>query len=246
MRGLGRKRIMNKNSLLRTGLLEIRIQGQNDTKQQPEVQKEISELREQIENWNNVISKLIHKLETTKNRVHTAEDQITYTEKKLEIITAEEFKSWKQLEQAVSPPLVLCSCLCSYSTSSLPLGAPVHWPYYLFLLFVHLSSVVSSLSSLDILKNTFLGNLNHAFYFAFWQIFAGMIAFLLWMMLGLEPKISHIESFDSVVCCLQSTPGKLELNSLSPLIIFIWQNKQKLKFKTETLSWINPTIIYSE
>lgn len=41
---------MNKNSLLRTGLLEIRIQGQNDTKQQPEVQKEISELREQIEN----------------------------------------------------------------------------------------------------------------------------------------------------------------------------------------------------
>lgn len=83
---------MNKNSLLRTGLLEIRIQGQNDTKQQPEVQKEISELREQIENWNNVISKLIHKLEKRKNTVHTAEDQITYTEKKLEIITAEELR----------------------------------------------------------------------------------------------------------------------------------------------------------
>lgn len=52
----------------------------------------ISELREQIKNRNNVITKLIHKLETTKNRVHTAENQIIYTEKKLEevIVSIEE------------------------------------------------------------------------------------------------------------------------------------------------------------
>lgn len=52
----------------------------------------ISELREQIKNRNNIITKLIHKLETTKNRVHTAENQIIYTEKKLEeiIVSTEE------------------------------------------------------------------------------------------------------------------------------------------------------------
>ena len=58
--------------------------------------RKISELREQIKNRNNVITKLIHKLETTKIRVHTAENQITYTEKKLEEImvsTEEKCKS---------------------------------------------------------------------------------------------------------------------------------------------------------
>lgn len=47
--------------------------------------QKISELREQIKDQNNVITKLMHKLETTKNTVHTAENQITSIERKLKI-----------------------------------------------------------------------------------------------------------------------------------------------------------------
>lgn len=47
--------------------------------------QKISELREQIKDQNNVITKLLHKLKTTKNRVHTAEIQMISIERKLKI-----------------------------------------------------------------------------------------------------------------------------------------------------------------
>ena len=46
----------------------------------------ILELREQIKNQNNIITNLTYKLETTKETVCTAENQIIYIEKKLKVI----------------------------------------------------------------------------------------------------------------------------------------------------------------
>lgn len=73
------------------------------------MQKEISELREQIKDQNNVITKLMHKLETIKNRVHNSWKSNYFHREKAEdfrVHTEGKCKSWKQLEQRVSPPLV--------------------------------------------------------------------------------------------------------------------------------------------
>lgn len=156
----------------------------------------------------------------------------------------------KAIRTRVSLPVVLSSCSCSHSTNSTSLGSPVYWSYH-FSLFVKLCSLISSLSRLDLLKNTFLENLNNAFYFVFWQIPTGMTVLLLWMVLGLEQKISHIESFDFMVCCCSQPLGNQEFHSLSPLLPSLYSfgkmNKQtKIKTQNKNPAWLNPTIFYFE
>lgn len=89
------------------------------------MQEEISELRVPIKNPD-VITKLTYKLGTTKNRGHTAENQIIYTEKKLKIIRVskkEKCKSWKQLEQSLTttgPLLTLMSIPYRFCFTGIP------------------------------------------------------------------------------------------------------------------------------
>lgn len=89
------------------------------------MQKEISELREQIRNTTNVITKLIHKLGATKNRVHPAENKIIYTEKKLEIIIVRTEEKMQELKgiRTVLPLLVFYSLSCPHPTSCTLLGS---------------------------------------------------------------------------------------------------------------------------
>lgn len=88
--------------------------------------------------------------------------------------------------------------LCPHPTnSSTSLGSPVHLSYH-FSLFIKLSSLTPSVSSFK----PHSWKLNSTFYFVLFWFLANSLAtkaFVLWVVLGLEWEISHVEGFDSMV-----------------------------------------------